>query len=77
MRDELKQHVHTRAPDYSWLAELKLSELQLLRQVVRKVHMQYHPESLQTDSEADKIIASFGPETAEKMLKAAIDRKLA
>jgi len=38
--------------------------------------MHYYPVELQTDHEADRIIESLGGEIMEKMLKAAVDRKL-
>ena len=57
------------------LAELSAVDLQRLREVVRRVHMKYHPTELQTEREADMIIETLLPETAERLLKAAVDKK--
>ena len=57
-----------------FLNELSLEDLKRLRTVVRKVHMQHYREDHVTDYEADKIIATFGPETREKMIKFMIDK---
>ena len=55
------------------LSELSAEDLRRLREVVRRVHMKYHPSELQTEREADMIIETLLPETAEKLLKRAID----
>jgi len=57
------------------LAELSAEDLRRLREVVRRVHMKYHPEALQNDREADMIIETLLPETAERLLKRAVDQK--
>jgi hypothetical protein len=57
------------------LAELSSQDLQRLREIVRKVHMRYHPTELQTEREADMIIETLLPETAEKLLKRSVDQK--
>jgi hypothetical protein len=45
----------------SFMHTLKVEERDILRKVVRNVHMQYYPKHFQTDYEADKIIASIAP----------------
>ena len=47
----------------TFMHTLKKEERDLLRRVVRSIHMQYFPREFQTDYEADKIIASIGPST--------------
>jgi hypothetical protein len=37
--------------------------------------MKYHPIELQTDVEADKIIETLLPETVERVIRRAVDRK--
>jgi len=37
--------------------------------------MKYHPAALQNDREADMIIETLLPETAERLLRREIDRK--
>jgi len=53
----------------SFLHVLKPEERDILRRVVKKVHLAYHPEEFCTDYEADKVIASIGPETVDRMIK--------
>ena len=53
----------------SFSTALSFSDRQLLRKVVRKVHMENYPEHLMTDTEADRIIDSFGPSVSERMLR--------
>jgi hypothetical protein len=60
----------------SFLSTLGASELQVLRRVVRKVHLAYVPESAATDKECDKLIESLGPEIAERMIRFGVDRGL-
>ncbi len=48
----------------------------MLRQVVKKVHLCYHPEQFCTDREADKVITTLGPEVVEFMIKFAVDKKI-
>jgi len=56
------------------LAELSAEDLRRLREIVRRVHMKWHPAELQTDREADLLIESLLPETAERLLKRFIDK---
>jgi hypothetical protein len=60
----------------SFTQTLSKHERDLLRRVVKKVHMQHHPKDFQTNYEADKIIDTIGPEVVERMLKFAVDRKV-
>jgi len=60
----------------SFMHTLKKEEREILRRVVRTVHMQYFPKEFQTDYEADKIISSIGPSTVEHLLKQGVDRKI-
>ena len=60
----------------SFTQTLSKHERDLLRRVVKKVHMQHHPKDFQTDYEADKIIDVIGPEVIEHMLKFAVDHKV-
>ena len=59
-----------------WLMDLRHEDLTRLRNVVRKIHFKYHPEHLQTDHEADRIIESQGPAAAERVLRLLIDGRL-
>jgi|TARA_R100000951_G_C2523728_1_gene144248 hypothetical protein len=60
----------------SFMHTLKVEERDILRKVVRNVHMQYYPKHFQTDYEADKIIASIAPETVAALIKAGKDKKV-
>lgn len=60
----------------SFMHTLKVEERNILRKVVRNVHMQYYPKHFQTDYEADKIIASIAPETVAALIKAGKDKKV-
>ena len=60
----------------TFMHTLKKEERDLLRRVVRSVHMQYFPKEFQTDYEADKIIASIGPSTVEQLIWQGKDRKI-
>lgn len=62
--------------DRDFLDQLSDKEKKVLRAVVKRVHMQYHPEELFTDTMADMLICKFGQEYSEKMLKKAIDAGL-
>ena len=53
----------------SFLHTLKIEEREILRKVVKKVHLCHHPEEFCTDREADKVIAVIGPEVIERMIK--------
>ena len=60
----------------SFLHILKPEERDVLRRVVKKVHLAYHPEEFCTDYEADKVIASIGPETVNRMIKFGKEHKV-
>ena len=61
----------------SFLHVISKQERELLRRIVKKVHLAYHPEQFQTDREADKVIAAIGPEVIERMIKFGKDNKVA
>ena len=60
----------------SFLHTLKIEEREILRRVVKKVHLCHHPEEFCTDREADKVIAVIGPEVIERMIKFGTDQKV-
>ncbi len=60
----------------SFLHTLKKEEREVLRRVVKKVHLIHHPKEFCNDYEADKVIASIGPEVVEQMIKFGKDRKV-
>jgi len=60
----------------SFLHILKPEERDVLRRVVKKVHLAYHPEEFCTDREADKVIAVIAPEIVERMIKFGKERKV-
>ena len=52
-----------------FLHTIKKEERDILRQVVKKVHLCYHPEGFATDTEADKMINTIAPDVIERMIK--------
>ena len=60
----------------SFLHAINKEERQILRRIVKKVHLAYHPEEFQTDREADKVIAVIGPEVIERMIKFGKEHKV-
>ena len=64
----------------SFINTLKPEEHRMLRQLVRKIHFQYfdekHTASFITNKMLDNMIEAQGQETAEKILKASIDKGL-
>ena len=60
----------------SFLHTLSVQERDILRKVVKKVHLAHHPEEFCTDYEADKVISVIGPETVERMIKFGKDRQV-
>ena len=60
----------------SFLHTLKIEERELLRTIVKKVHLVHHPEEFCNNYEADKVISSIGPEVVEQMIKFGKDRKV-
>jgi hypothetical protein len=59
------------------LSELSFHDLQRLRRVVRRLHMQYYPAEFCTDRECDRLIETFVPMTVERLLKKLVDGKVA
>jgi hypothetical protein len=59
-----------------FLHTLNDQERRILRTIVKKVHLAYHPKEFQTDREADKMIAVIGPDVVERMLKFGVDHKV-
>jgi hypothetical protein len=53
----------------SFSTALSFSDRQLLRRVVKKVHIANYPEHLLNDREADRVIDAFGPQVSERMLR--------
>lgn len=60
----------------SFMHTLKQEERDILRRVVRNVHMRHHPNEFQTDYEADKIISVIAPEVVAQMIKRGKDLKV-
>jgi hypothetical protein len=60
----------------SFLHTLKVEERDLLRRIVKKVHLAHHPKEFCTDHEADKVIAVIGPEVIDRMIKFGKDHKV-
>lgn len=60
----------------SFLTNLSPEELRALREVAKRVFLQYNPPEFYTDREADKIIEAMGPEVMEKRLRHLIDSKV-
>lgn len=60
----------------TFLHTLKPEERRILRKVVKKVHFKYHPREFCTDFEADKMIATIGPETAANLVRIGKDYRI-
>ncbi len=60
----------------SFLHTLKVEERDLLRRIVKKVHLAHHPKEFCTDHEADKVIAVIGPEVIDRMIKFGKEHKV-
>jgi len=60
----------------SFLTNLSYDDLSRLREVAKKVFLQYNPPEFYTDREADKIIEAMGPEIMERRLKELIDSQM-
>lgn len=58
----------------SFLHTLNVEERDILRKVVKKVHLAHHPKEFCTDYEADKVISVIGPEVVERMIKFGKDK---
>tara|TARA_Y100000114_G_scaffold43691_1_gene39202 strand:+ start:8989 stop:9183 length:195 start_codon:yes stop_codon:yes gene_type:complete len=53
----------------AWLHKLTETERNILRIVVKNVHMKHFPKDFITDYEADKLISSLAPKTLDKLYK--------
>ena len=60
----------------TFLHTLKPEERRILRLVVKRVHLKHNPKEFCTDLEADKVIASVGPETVDKLLRIGKNTKI-
>jgi hypothetical protein len=60
----------------SFLHTINQRERDMLRTIVKKVHMKHHPKDFCTDYEADKLIAAIAPDTVERLIKVGTDWKL-
>tara|TARA_R110000822_G_scaffold45294_10_gene121241 strand:- start:668 stop:862 length:195 start_codon:yes stop_codon:yes gene_type:complete len=60
----------------SFMHTLKVAERDILRKIVRKVHMQHFPKEFKSDYETDKLIASIAPETVASLIKTGKDMKV-
>ena len=64
----------------SFISIIKPQDLDLLRNIVRKVHFAYieqkHGKSFVTDAECDKLIESIAPEVVEDMIRFGVDKGL-
>lgn len=60
----------------SFISAIGKQDLDLLRGIVRKVHLAYVPKDKATNKECDKLIESLGPEIAEKMIRFGVDKGL-
>lgn len=57
----------------SFVHGLNMTDLQRLREIVKRVHLKHYPKHMITDYEADKLIDAIGPETAGAIVKASVD----
>lgn len=60
----------------SFLHTLKIEERNILRTVVKKVHLAHHPKHMCTDWEADKVIEVIAPEIVERMIRFGRDQQV-
>jgi len=60
----------------SFSSVLSLEHRNLLRKIVRKVHLAHYPAEKLTNVEVDKLIDAWGPEVAGRMVKRAVDAGL-
>ncbi len=60
----------------SFLHTLNKQERDTLRKVVKMVHFQYYPDDHKSDYEADKLIASLGPEVVATLIKTGRDHNI-
>ena len=60
----------------SFISTISSQDLNVLRKIVRKVHLAYVPLEHATDKECDKLIESLGPEIVERMIRFGVDKGL-
>jgi len=60
----------------SFLHTINEEERRILRTIVKKVHLKYHPKDFCTDYEADKLISIIAPEVVENLLKVGVDNNI-
>ena len=60
----------------SFLHTINEQERRVLRTIVKKVHLKYHPKEFCTDYEADTLIAIIAPEVVDRLLKVGKDMKV-
>jgi hypothetical protein len=60
----------------NFIGTLSRQDLDLLRGIVRKVHLAYVPREHATEKECDKLIEALGPEIAERMIRFGVDKGL-
>ena len=60
----------------SFLHTINDEERRILRTIVKKVHLKYHPKEFCTDYEADKLIAIIAPDVVERLIKVGVDNNI-
>lgn len=60
----------------SFISTISKSDLDVLRRIVRKVHLAYVPDDFKPDRECDKLIEGFGLEVVDMMLRFGVDKGL-
>ena len=60
----------------TFLHTINQQERNVLRKIVKKVHLKYHPKEFCTDYEADKLIAIIAPDVVERLIKVGVDFKI-
>lgn len=60
----------------SFLHTINEQERRILRTIVKKVHFKHYPKEFCTDYEADKMIASIGPEVVQNLIRIGKDMKV-
>ena len=60
----------------AWLHKLSIEERNILRIVVKNVHMKHFPKDFINNYEADKLISSLAPATLDKLSKIGKDYKV-
>lgn len=60
----------------SFLHTINDEERRILRTIVKKVHLKYHPKEFCTDYEADKMISTIAPDVVERLIKVGIDNNI-